>query len=72
MAVTIHKSLSYFFVPITQGLIKENIIVQSQYLIFTHYIEEHTLCYVGILRVCLQIVQKMLLLTQELQNVLIG
>jgi hypothetical protein len=57
MAVTIHKSLSCFFVAITQGVIKENKIVQSQYLICTHYIEEHTVFYVGILRICLQIVQ---------------
>jgi len=45
MAVIIRKSLSCFFVPITQCLIKENIIVQSQYLKFTHYIEEHTVLY---------------------------
>jgi hypothetical protein len=71
MAVIIHSSLSYFFVPITQRLIKEIIIIQSQHLMFTHYIEEHTVWYVGTFRICLKTVQKMLLLTQELQSILI-
>jgi len=42
---------------ITQRLIKENIIVQTQYLIFTHYIVEHTVRYVAAHRTCLQIMQ---------------
>jgi hypothetical protein len=57
--------------PITQRLIKEIIIVQSQHLMLIHYIEKHTVWYVGTFRICLQIVPKMLLLTQELQRILI-